>query len=182
MTDNRQFTDHNEIGGVNVYLEDKKLSEKTSKSSVASTDFVLLEDTDGAYHKIAKASFVEAIRAALGSAINSVQKGTDIAKMPVLDSNNDLGMGTIVNVGKALGVYRHRFDANETFTIPKSRYGCFIYYSDTSNGTSEILPCTYYLPFDITQNYYNIKRTTAGGDVTMTAQNGGWAICIPVEI
>lgn len=104
MADNRQFTDHNEIGGVNVYLEDKKLSEKTSQSSVASTDFVLLEDTDGAYHKIAKASFVEAIREALGSIINSVAKGTNIAKMPVLDSNNDLGMGTLANIGSALNV------------------------------------------------------------------------------
>ena len=50
-------------------IVDKGLNEKTSQSAVASSDFVLLEDTNGAYHKIAKASFVEAVRGAMGSVI-----------------------------------------------------------------------------------------------------------------
>ena len=99
-----KVTDIQDKNGVSKEIQDKDLANRTSQSTVASTDYILLEDTDGAYHKIAKASFTEAVRGALGSVINSVAKGTDIAKVPVLDSNNDLGMGTLANLASVLGV------------------------------------------------------------------------------
>lgn len=98
-----KVTDIQDKNGVSKEIQDKDLANRTSQSTVASTDYILLEDTDGAYHKIAKASFTEAVRGALGSVINSVAKGTDIAKVPVLDSNNDLGMGTLANLASVLG-------------------------------------------------------------------------------
>jgi len=98
-----KVTDIQDKNGVSKEIQDKDLANRTSQSTIASTDYVLLEDTDGAYHKIAKASFTEAVRGALGSVINSVAKGTDIAKIPVLDSSNDLGMGTLANVASVLG-------------------------------------------------------------------------------
>lgn len=99
-----KVTDIQDKNGVSKEIQDKDLANRTSQSTIASSDYVLLEDTDGAYHKIAKASFTEAVRGALGSVINSVAKGTDIAKIPVLDSSNDLGMGTLANVASVLGV------------------------------------------------------------------------------
>ena len=98
-----KVTDIQDMNGVSKEIQDKDLANRTSQSSIASSDYVLLEDTNGAYHKISKASFTEAVRGALGSVINSVAKGTDIAKLPVLDSNNDLGMGTLANVASVLG-------------------------------------------------------------------------------
>ena len=89
--------------GIVKDIVDKKLNSKTSQSTVASSDYVLLEDTDGAYHKIQKASFVEAIRSVFGSVLNGVAKGSDIAKVPVLDSNNDLGVGTLTALATLLG-------------------------------------------------------------------------------
>ena len=99
-----KVTDIQDKNGATREIQDKDLANRTSQSSIASSDYVLLEDTNGAYHKIAKASFTEAVRGALGSVINSVAKGTDIAKVPVLDSNNDLGMGTLSNLASVLGV------------------------------------------------------------------------------
>lgn len=98
-----KVTDIQDKNGATREIQDKDWANRTSQSSIASSDYVLLEDTSGAYHKIAKASFTEAVRGALGSVINSVAKGTDIAKLPVLDSNNDLGMGTLANVASVLG-------------------------------------------------------------------------------
>lgn len=98
-----KVTDIQDKNGATREIQDKDLANRTSQSSIASSDYVLLEDTNGAYHKIAKASFTEAVRGALGSVINSVAKGTDIAKVPVLDSNNDLGMGTLSNLASVLG-------------------------------------------------------------------------------
>ena len=99
-----KVTDIQDEQGTVKEIQDKDLSRQTAQSSIASSDYIMLEDTDGGYHKISKASFTEAVRGALGSVINSVAKGTDIAKVPVLDSNNDLGMGTLQNLASVLGV------------------------------------------------------------------------------
>lgn len=97
-----KVTDIQDKNGVSKEIQDKDLSRQTAATAIASTDYVMLQDTSGGYHKIAKASFTEAVRSALGSVINSTAKGTDIAKVPVLDSNNDLGMGTLANIAKKL--------------------------------------------------------------------------------
>jgi len=82
----------------------------------------------------------------------------------------------------SLGVYRRHLIANESFTIPNSKYGCLLYLADTNTGNAVIVPCKYYLIFDITENHFNIKRTTAEQDVILTAENGGWVICISVQV
>lgn len=96
-------TDIQDKNGVLKEVQDKDLANQTSASTINSSDYVMLQDTNGGYHKISKASFTEAVRGALGSVINSVAKGSDIAKVPVLDSNNDLGMGTLANLASVLG-------------------------------------------------------------------------------
>ena len=98
-----KVTDIQDKNGVSKEIQDKDLAQQTAATAIASTDYVMLQDTSGGYHKIAKASFTEAVRSALGSVINSTAKGTDISKMPVLDSNNDLGMGTLANIASVLG-------------------------------------------------------------------------------
>ena len=67
MADNRDFVQGfmNE-GGSPVYVEDKKLSEISTKTAIAS-EGVMLKGTDGAYYEIDKASLSEVIRAELGA-------------------------------------------------------------------------------------------------------------------
>lgn len=114
MADNRQFTDHNEVGGVNVYLEDKKLAESPSQSTVASTDYFVLKDTDGVPHKIVKADVLEMVRDAMGTILANNNKGTSVAKVPTIGSTgNDLGSSSVADLASVLGVnniYNHVFD------------------------------------------------------------------------
>lgn len=104
MADNRQFTDHNEVGGVNVYLEDKKLAESPSQSTVASTDYFVLKDTDGVPHKIVKADVLEMVRDAMGTILANNNKGTSVAKVPTIGSTgNDLGSSSVADLASVLG-------------------------------------------------------------------------------
>lgn len=170
-----KVTDIQDKNGVSKEIQDKDLANRTSQSTVASTDYILLEDTNGAYHKIAKASFTEAVRGALGSVINSVAKGTDIAKVPVLDSNNDLGMGTLANLASVLGgVIRTKTNtytdlndvptdrlicgsvATATYTanIPVQVVGMFISFpGDNSGNLSSQLYITYESTFRLYVRY-----------------------------
>ena len=141
-------------------IVDKGLNSKTSQSAVASSDYVLLEDTGGAYHKIAKASFVEAVRGAMGDVINSVAKGTDIAKLPVLDSNNDLGMGTLANVASVLGVLKIQGGTSSPQDANTLENGvCMIYAGTTAINYP-------------TNGWYGTVLTVRGGNGSLTTAFG----------
>lgn len=108
MADNRNFFDHiqNE-GGAPVYVEDKKLAETTSQSSLAATDSVMLKGTDGTFHAIDKSSFDEAVRASMGSILAQIDKTTNVSRIPVLGTDsNDLGSTTPANLATLLGVLK----------------------------------------------------------------------------
>lgn len=168
MANVSQIEDKN---GVVKDIVDKGLDEKTSQNSIASSDYVLLEDINGAYHKIAKASFTEAVRSALGAVINSVAKGNDIAKVPVLDSNNDLGMGTLANLASVLGAmvcditgapYRKpSIQASARTSIRTS--GLYTYTGDPY-GTLIVFNSGYYqcqidIPADLQYQYVTIRTS-----------------------
>ena len=89
--------------GQQIYLEDKHLNDQTSQTTVATTDAVMLKDTNGEYHSIDKASFNEAVRASLGSILTNFDKGSSITRIPGIDSNNDLGSVTAANLASVLG-------------------------------------------------------------------------------
>ena len=89
--------------GQQVYLEDKHLNDQTLKTAVDTTDAVMLKDTNGEYHSIAKASFKEAVRAAMGSILTNFDKGSSITRIPSIDSNNDLGSVAVSNLASVLG-------------------------------------------------------------------------------
>lgn len=127
MADNRQYTDHNEIGGVNVYLEDKKLSEISTKTTVSS-EGVMLKGTDGAYYEIDKASLSEVIRAELGAILAAAGKnnGTSVSKVPTLNSNNNaLGASSIADLASVLGVQNIDFGYNHSTFEAAANSGSF---------------------------------------------------------
>lgn len=102
MADTRQFTDHNEIGGVNVYLEDKKLAESPEKNTVASTDYVLLKDIDGVPHKVSKANMMSVVKDAIGELLKSNDLGTSVTNVPALNASA-FGSATVANLASVLG-------------------------------------------------------------------------------
>ena len=108
MSDTRNYANcmGNE-GGTPVYLEDKKLSESASQSTLASTDAIMLKGTDGTYHEIARDSLVEAVRSVMGGILKNLDKGTTIGALAALGSGDDLGSITPANLASVLGVNRN---------------------------------------------------------------------------
>lgn len=107
MADNRHFTNafQNE-GGSPVYVEDKKLAERTpvpSAASIANLKFLLVNDDTEGFETAIKAYIDEAIRSALGALVNNLDKGTAISRILATDGNNDLGTITPANLSSVLG-------------------------------------------------------------------------------
>lgn len=106
MADNRNFVNKfaNEGGG-DIFVEDARLSESTSTTTVT-TEGLLLKGTDGAYYEIDKASLSEVIRAELGAILadNSKNNGTSVGKVPTLNSTgNALGASSVADLATVLG-------------------------------------------------------------------------------
>lgn len=92
--------------GTDYDIRDRKLTTATSQQVVNSSDVVLLKDTSGNFHEIAKDSFMSAVRGALGSLIKSYDKGTNINGVAVTGSTgtvNDLGFSSPSDLASVLG-------------------------------------------------------------------------------
>lgn len=106
MADNRQFTDHNSIGNVNVYYKDRQLKERTAVSnaaSIANLKFLLTTGDDEGFRTAIKSYIDEAIRSALGALVDNLDKGTGVSRILGTDSSHDLGTITPANLASVLG-------------------------------------------------------------------------------
>lgn len=191
-----KVTDIQDKNGTSKEIQDKDLSRQTAATAIASTDYVMLQDTSGGYHKIAKASFTEAVRSALGSVINSTAKGTGISKVPVLDSNNDLGMGTLANLASVLGakyVSNITTVSNDCNDIRSNGYYAVTAHSQISNLPEAVNGMLHVIRWDNVQqeNYGNVYqyyysdishivwyRATQYGNIN-TSLFGSWAKMSP---
>lgn len=68
------------------------------------TDYIMLKDTSGNYHKIQKSSFTEAVRNTLASLLVNNDKGTTINQIPAIASG-DFGSVTPANLASVLGAF-----------------------------------------------------------------------------
>lgn len=66
------------------------------------TDYIMLKDTSGNYHKIQKSSFTEAVRNTLASLLVNNDKGTTISQIAAIASG-DFGSVTPANLASVLG-------------------------------------------------------------------------------
>ena len=109
MADNRNFVNKfANQGGGDIFVEDARLSESTSTTTVT-TEGLLLKGTDGAYYEIDKASLSEVIRAELGAILadNSKNNGTSVGKVPTLNSTgNALGASSVADLATVLGGFQ----------------------------------------------------------------------------
>lgn len=128
-----QYTDHNEIGGVSVGLEDAKLAAADSVDEVASTDCVLMKDASGNPVKILKEDFNEAVRDALGSILANSELGASIGRVAALgSSDNDFGSISTSDLASVLGVQ------NGIFALPLE------YDIDSTHGADSVLDRSYH--------------------------------------
>ena len=128
MADNRQFTDHNSVGGVNVYYKDRQLKERSAvagASAIANLKFLLVNGDDDGFNTAIKAYIDEAVRSAFGALVDNLDKGTAISRVLATDANHDLGSITPANLASVLGVpnyrYEHHFEqqgGDYTFSLP----------------------------------------------------------------
>lgn len=135
--DNRNFADVLDIQGTEVCLADKKLAETSSETGVQTTDYVLLQDTDGAYHKILKRNFTEAIRNTLAGLLVNNDKGTSVNQIPAIASG-DLGSVTPANLASVLGAgfFKQRLYSGGDFNNIKTNAIVSVENCSTNNPAS----------------------------------------------
>ena len=98
-------------------LNDAQGAMGAGAQTTLTTEYVMLKDTNGVYHKILKSSFTEAIRDVLAGLLVTNDKGTTINQIAVIASS-DFGSITPANLASVLGergnLYK-KLNGNENF-------------------------------------------------------------------
>ena len=97
MADNRQFADHAEIGGANVYFQETS----TTDTTMPSTSFFKTEDVDGKPVIISRDNIMGIVKDCLGSILNGLTDQTTVTKVPTLngDTLGASAVSTLASVG-----------------------------------------------------------------------------------
>lgn len=85
-------------------LNDAQGAMGASAQTTLTTEYVMLKDTNGVYHKILKSSFTEAIRDVLAGLLVNNDKGTTINQIAAIASG-DFGSITPANLASVLGAW-----------------------------------------------------------------------------
>lgn len=119
---------------VQSILNDAQNAQGAGAQTTLTTDYIMLKDTSGSYHKILKDSFTEACRNVLAGLLVNNNKGTSVSQIPVVASG-DFGSVTPVNLASVLGgartIISSNTDLNNITTF--GRYAC------TSISTTQTL-------------------------------------------
>lgn len=97
-------------------LNDAQGAMGASAQTTLTTEYVMLKDTSGIYHKILKSSFTEAIRDVLAGLLVNNDKGTTINQIAAIASG-DFGSVTPANLASVLGEGYLPFCKVDTTTI-----------------------------------------------------------------
>lgn len=87
---------------VQSILNDAQNAQGAGAQTTLTTDYIMLKDTSGNYHKILKDSFTEACRNVLAGLLVNNDKGTTISQIPAIASG-DFGSVTPANLASVLG-------------------------------------------------------------------------------
>ena len=134
-------------------LNDAQGAMGASAQTTLTTEYVMLKDTSGVYHKIRKSSFTEAIRDVLAGLLVNNDKGTTINQIAAIASG-DFGSITPANLASVLGVF-----ANSTTQI-------------TDFNTAPTKSGMYHL---------NVGNIQNGPGIDFQAQGGGWLLVFSVS-
>lgn len=87
---------------VQSVLNDAQDAQGAGAQTTLTTEYVMLKDTEGRYHKILKSSLTEACRNVLASLLVNNDKGTTISQIAAIASG-DFGSVTPANLASVLG-------------------------------------------------------------------------------
>ena len=93
---------------VQSILNDAQDAQGAGAQTTLTTDYIMLKDTSGNYHKILKDSFTEACRNVLAGLLVNNDKGTTISQIPAIASG-DFGSVTPANLASVLGGFNIGF-------------------------------------------------------------------------
>lgn len=121
---------------VQSILNDGQSAMGASAQTTLTTEYVMLKDTNGVYHKILKSSFTEAIRDTLAGLLVNNDKGTTINQIAAIASG-DFGSITPSNLASVLGVSGYSNAAN--FVNPDTLFtpGIYAYLGEDPIGLGE---------------------------------------------
>lgn len=108
------------------------------------TDYIMLKDTSGAYHKIQKSSFTEAVRNTLASLLVNNDKGTTISQIAAIASG-DFGSVTPGNLASVLGATAQQTEkvAQGSSVDVSLPYGSTWVFKDTIGQSCAIINIAY---------------------------------------
>lgn len=118
---------------VQSILDDAQNAQGAGAQTTLTTDYIMLKDTSGNYHKILKDSFTEACRNVLAGLLVNNDKGTTISQIPAIASG-DFGSVTPANLASVLGVPSASFKATDDedgSTIDNLGAGIYQFFSAT---------------------------------------------------
>ena len=119
---------------VQAILNDANNIKGAGAQTTLTTDYILLKDTNGQYHKILKDSFTEACRNVLAGLLVNNDKGTTISQIAAIASG-DFGSVTPANLASVLGETLKGRVSNVTKDIDSFETGKYLCVSVTLSGT-----------------------------------------------
>lgn len=128
MADNRQFADHVEIGGANVYFKE----EPTTDTTMANTSYFKTVDADGNPVKISRDNIMGIVKECLGTILNGLSDQTTVTKVPTLNGNT-LGASTAATLASLLGVgFKGTINSSsgQSYDMDSLADGSYIYFDE----------------------------------------------------
>ena len=120
-------------------LNDGQSAMGAGAQTTLTTEYVMLKDTNGVYHKILKNSLTEACRNVLADLLVNNDKGTTISQIPAIASG-DFGSVTPANLASVLGGVVETIPQNTDLNDLKTRGKKYISPSGSNSATLLNLP------------------------------------------
>lgn len=121
---------------VQSILNDGQSAMGASAQTTLTTEYVMLKDTNGVYHKILKSSFTEAIRDTLAGLLVNNDKGTTIDQIAAIASG-DFGSITPANLASVLGDGKQIQSTDDLNNITKAGIYWWITPPANTGGTEQ---------------------------------------------
>ena len=162
---------------VQAILNDANNIKGAGAQTTLTTDYILLKDTNGQYHKILKDSFTEACRNVLAGLLVNNDKGTTISQIAAVASG-DFGSVTPANLASVLGVKKTVVLATAGQTIELVR-GSIFTASQSANGILDFIKPGYNEEYTVVAKMgtgntpYTLTFDSSTRNTTLTYIGGG---------
>lgn len=150
---------------VQAIINDAEGVKGAGATTSLTTDYIMLKDTSGNYHKIQKSSFTEAVRNTLASLLVNNDKGTTINQIPAIASG-DFGSVTPANLASVLGGISPT-DLTSSDNIENLSAGFYRITNERPQGFPESVTLFGYLLIRGSVNRKQVVYTNTAGEIVI---------------